>query len=190
MLFFFNMCSVWLYPFALIHIEELGKNSSDIFRSDAEVGIFSGHLQSSSVFYSLSFFALFSLLFFFFSWLLVAVLARCTTSVSFLRHIVKRFDLRKPLKGGSPELCHTAQRQIVMKSWRCNPEVPGVSAAFSPDTFCHAFIMRYLWWKVFSSLFPFLMPWLLQKNDASSLFILKVYGRPIHAAACNLFFSL
>lgn len=60
------MCSVWLYPFALIHIEELGKNSSDIFRSDAEVGIFSGHLQSSSVFYSLSFFALFSLLFFFF----------------------------------------------------------------------------------------------------------------------------
>lgn len=184
------MCSVWLYPFALIHIEELGKNSSDIFRSDAEVGIFSGHLQSSSVFYSLSFFTLFSLLFFFLSWLLVAVLARCTTSVSFLRHIVKRFDLRKPLKGGSPELCHTAQRQIVMKSWRCNPEVPGVSAAFSPDTFCHAFIMRYLWWKVFSSLFPFLMPWLLQKNDASSLFILKVYSRPIHAAACNLFFSL
>lgn len=60
------MCSVWLYPFALIHIEELGKNSSDIFRSDAEVEIFSGHLQSSSVFYSLSFFALFSLLFFFF----------------------------------------------------------------------------------------------------------------------------
>lgn len=111
------MCSVWLYPFALIHIEELGKNSSDIFRSDAEVGIFSGHLQSSSVFYSLSFFALFSLLFFFFlSWLLVAVLARCTTSVSFLRHIIKRYDLRKPLKGGSPELCHTAQRQIVMKS--------------------------------------------------------------------------
>lgn len=54
-------------PFALIHIEELGKNSSDIFRSDAEVGIFSGHLQSSSVFYSLSFFALFSLLFFFLS---------------------------------------------------------------------------------------------------------------------------
>lgn len=103
-------------PFALIHIEELGKNSSDIFRSDAEVGIFSGHLQSSSVFYSLSFFALFSLLFFFLSWLLVAVLARCTTSVSFLRHIIKRYDLRKPLKGGSPELCHTAQRQIVMKS--------------------------------------------------------------------------
>lgn len=101
-------------PFALIHIEELGKNSSDIFRSDAEVGIFSGHLQSSSVFYSLSFFALFSLLFFFF--VLVAVLARCTTSVSFLRHIIKRYDLREPLKGGSPELCHTAQRQIVMKS--------------------------------------------------------------------------
>lgn len=126
--------------------------------------------------------------FFFLSWLLVAVLACCTTSVSFLRHIIKRYDLRKPLKGGSPELCHTAQRQIVMKSWRCNPEVPGVSAAFSPDTFCHAFIMRYLWWKVFSSLFPFLMPWLLQKNDASSLFILKVYGRPIHTAACNLFF--
>lgn len=59
------MCSVWLYLFALIHIEELGKNSSDIFRSDAGVGIFSGHLQSSSVFYSRSFFALFFAFFFF-----------------------------------------------------------------------------------------------------------------------------